>query len=442
MFTLLPLLALTSQPAHATELVWEGFYRGRGELFNSLSLSNSNEQAEGTSNQVDDRFSLRPSWLISEHAALHAQIDLYPYTLWGKTTADTTDSLTGDVTAMADSDGVATESDSLVAVRAWGEAITPHGRVAAGRMPMEWGAGLLWNAGDTPDARHSDTATRLQYSHTFGQVFVLAAWDQQYEGFLNAPDDMQSASLAFGYRSETAGFGLLNIYRYQPSMSWNAYTGDIWGFAQVGPLRAEIEAIGKFGGGNLETGANDITQMAFGGMLNAQLATEKYGAEAEIGFATGDVDPDDKKEHTFRIDSNHDIALMLFEQNLPTLETKVANDTNGGRTLDAALTSNGISNAIYLHPSVHYNLLPNVQAKLGWTTATLAKGPAETDGRHGYGNEFDLSVRYDPLPHLWVRGTVGVLLPGKYFSEYTNEDLGGGFDQPALGGQLLGTVEF
>lgn len=442
MFTLLPLLALSTQPAHATELVWEGFYRARGEIFNSLSLSNTNEHAEGTSNQITDRFSLRPSWLISEHAALHAQIDLYPYTLWGQTTADTTDAISGDATAMADSDGVATESDSIVAVRAWGEAITPYGRIAAGRMPMEWGAGILWNAGNTAASQHSDTATRVQYSHTFSQVFVLAAWDQQYEGFLNAPDDMQSLSLALGYRSETAGFGLLNNYRYQPSMAWNAYTGDVWGFAQIGPLRAEIEAVGKFGGGNLETGANDITQMAFGGMVKAELAREKFGAEAELGFASGDVDPEDKKIHTFSFDMNHDVALMLFEQNLPTLATNVANDTNQGRTTDATLSGNGISNAIYFHPAVHYNLLPNVQAKIGWTTATLAKGPAETDGRHGYGNEFDLSVRYDPFPHLWVRGTLGMLLPGKFYSEYEDPDLGGGFDQPAIGGQLLGTVEF
>ena len=442
MFTFISLLALTASPAHATEVVWEGFYRARGDIFSSLSLSDTNEYAEGTSAGVNDRFSVRPSWLLSEHAALHAQLDLYPYTLWGQTTADTIDPLTGDPTAMADSDGVATESDSLVAVRAWGEAITPYGHFSAGRMPMEWGAGILWNAGNTADSRHGDTATRVQWSHTVQQVFVLAAWDQQHEGFLNASDDMQSASLAFGYRSETAGFGLLNSYRYQPSMKWSAYTGDVWGFAQIGPLRAELEAVGKFGGGNLETGANDITQMAFGAMINASMQADKLGGEVEFGVAGGDVDPDDKKEHTFTFDSNHDIALLLFEEPMPTLASKVANDSNGGRTYDAALTGNGISNAIYLHPSVHYNLLPNVQVKLAWTTATLAKGPAATDGRHGYGNEFDLSLRYDPFPHLWVRATGAVMLPGKFYSKYENIDLGGGFDKPAFGGQVVGTVEF
>lgn len=442
MLTLLPLLALSARPAHATEVVWEGFYRARGELFDSLSLSDTNEYAEGASVGMNDRFSLRPSWLINEHAALHAQIDLYPYTLWGQTPADTTDELTDEATAMAYSDGVATESDSIAAVRAWGEVITPYGRVAAGRMPMEWGAGILWNAGNSPEARHSDTATRVQWSHTIQQVYVLAAWDQQYEGFLNAADDMQSATLALGYRSETSGFGLLNNYRYQPSMSWNAYTGDVWGFAQIGPLRAELEAVGKFGGGNLETGANDISQMAFGGMINLAMQSDKLGAEVEFGAASGDADPDDKKEHTFTFDSNHDVALLMFEEPMPTLASKVANDSNGGRTLDAALTGDGISNAIYFHPSVHYDLLPNVQARLGWTTATLAKGPAATDGRHGYGNEIDLSVRYDPFPHVWVRGTGAVLLPGRYYSAYENADLGGGFDKPAFGGQLIGTVEF
>ena len=37
---------------------------------------------------------------------------------------------------------------------------------------------------------------------------------------------------------------------------------------------------------------------------------------------------------------------------------------------------------------------------------------------------------------------LAVMLPGAYYTEFTDDDLGGGFDQPALGGRLLTTVEF
>jgi hypothetical protein len=120
----------------------------------------------------------------------------------------------------------------------------------------------------------------------------------------------------------------------------------------------------------------------------------------------------------------------------------VLNESNGGRTTDAALTGDGLSNVLYLRPSVSYKLRPDVGAELSWFTGTMAAGPAATDGRTGYGNEFDLSVRYDPHPHVWVKATAGVLVPGKYYSEYENADLGKGFDKVSWGGRLIGTVEF
>jgi hypothetical protein len=253
---------------------------------------------------------------------------------------------------------------------------------------------------------------------------------------------MQSASLAIGYKSETAGVGLLNNYRYQPSETYQAYTGDLWGWTELGPVRAELEVVGVFGGGDLDTGATDVTIMSFGGMLNARYSMDKLDIGLEGGFATGDADPDDDKIHTFTFDRDHNVALILFEETLPTLATNVQNESNGGRTTDAALTGDGLSNVLYLRPSVKYHLLPQATAELSWFTGTLAAGPETTAGRKGYGNEFDLSVRYDPHPHVWVKATAGVLLPGKYFSEYEDPDYGGNFDKPTFGGRLIGTVEF
>lgn len=190
---------------------------------------------------------------------------------------------------MAQADGVSNTVNSGQGVRGWGEAYTDWGRIAIGRQPLQWGAGLLWNDGNAVDAEYGDTADRVQVTGRVGPVFVMGAWDVQYEGFLGAADDMQAASLAVGYRSETMGVGLLNNYRYRPEApdNYQAYTGDLWGFAELGPVRAELEVVGVFGGGNLDTGANDVTITAFGAMAKADYKAEKLSFGGEFGLATG-----------------------------------------------------------------------------------------------------------------------------------------------------------
>lgn len=442
------LLLLLVPHASATELVWDGFYRGRALVYDSLSLSNTNPNAEAGSASFDDRFSLRPTWILSDHAALHAQLDVFPYSLWGAATATSVDPLTGEETARAFSDGVATTGAGLQAVRAWGEAHADfggkgQGRFAAGRMPMEWGAGILWNPGDDPEAEGGDTASRFQFSGNIGQVWVLAAYDVQYEGFLGAKDDMQSANLALGYQNETSAAGLLNIYRYQPDNSWQQYTGDLWAHTQLGKIDAELEAVVEVGGGDLETGANGVSQLALGGIVDVSYRADPLTIALEGGFATGDADPEDEAIHTFSFDPDHNVALLMFEEPLPTLTPTVSNETNGGRTTEAAITGDGVSNALYLRPSLLWQARPDVRLSVDWTTAMLAKKPdSRANDGGGYGNEFDLSVRYDPFPHVWVKGTAGLFLPGAWYRDYEDPDLGGGFDQPAFGGRVLAVVEF
>lgn len=443
--TVLLSVLLSSSSASAMELTWEGYYRARGLLYNSLSLSDSNKYAEGTSNSFDHRLLLKPNWLLTPNAAVHAQIDVLPLVMWGDQPDVYTDPVTGETIATAQADGVAVANPGLAAVRAWGEGkFDIRGvpvRVAMGRMPLQWGAGALWNSGDDVSGEFGDSADRIQVDTRFGPVFAMAAWDMQFEGFLGVPDDMESASLALGYRSETIGVGFLNNYRYQPSNNYSAYTGDLWGFTQLGPVFAEVEAVGVFGSGNLDNGANNITISSMGVMVRGGYQTEKLGVTGEFGVAAGDEDPTDSKLTTFHFDRDHNVSLMMFEEPLPTLESQVLNDTNGGRTTDAAVTGEGISNAIYFNPRVSYRFLPKFQGELSWLGALQAKPVTDSKGG-GYGNEFDLSLRVDPVPHVWAQGTVGVMLPGGYYRDATDPDLGSGFDHYALGARLMGVVEF
>jgi hypothetical protein len=259
---------------------------------------------------------------------------------------------------------------------------------------------------------------------------------------------MQSLSLALAYRGETAGAGLLSSFRYQAASGdstsgWQEYTGDVWGFSELGPVTVNLEAIGKFGGGDQpDIGGNDLTEMAFGGMLDAKLQKDKLGVGVEGGFATGDADTGDSKLHTFTFNRDHNVGLFLFEESMPTLAAGVATQTNGGVDTSVAQSGDGVSNAIYLKPSASYLVRPDLRAQLSWLTATKAKPTTETADRKGYGNEFDLDLRYDPVPHVWVQGTAAIFVPGKLYSDYSSDTLGDGFGKTVFGARLVGTVEF
>ncbi len=446
---LLPLL-LAVTTARATDLEWEGHLRTRGLLYDSLSLSDENPQAEGRSAWVDTRLRLRPRWVLSDRVALHAQVDLLDLVPWGVQPEAWTDPATGEDTSLAWEDTVVspTADDGgalplgLSVGRAWAEVYTGIGRLRFGRIPLRWGTGIWLNDGNAPDGEYGDTADRLQFTSRVGVVYVTAAWDVQSEGYLNVPDDMQTANLAVAYETETTGVGFYNRYRFQPSQKFGAYTGDLWFHALLGPARIDAEVVGTFGNGNLEGGANDVQIAAVGAVLAAEVDLDRFLGGVEGGLATGDADPDDQVIRTFAFDRDHNVSLFLFEEPMPTLQAAVANATNQGREYGAVRTGEGIRNALYVRPHLGYRILPTLTGDVALLAARAAKLPESESDRSGYGLEVDLSLRYEPWDHVGFQGVLGAFVPGKYFSGFEDPELGGDFSRTALGGMLMGAVEF
>ncbi len=451
MSSILPLvLALATPQAHSAQLEWAGHYRARGLLYDSLSLSDTHDQAEGTSNLLDHRLRLQPRFHITERVGLFMEVDALSLVPWGEQVEAWEDPVTGDETYLAydqtlvapvSSDGASTPAGVQV-TRAWGEVYGDIGRLRFGRVPLHWGAGIWQNDGSGPDSEYGDTADRVQFTSRVGLLYLMAAYDVNYEGYLNAPDDMQSLNAAFAYHTETLGVGFHNQYRWQSSEALSLYTGDIWVKATLGTIEIESEVVGVFGGGNLGGGANDMRIASVGAMLRGHAELDKILVGFEGGLATGDADPDDATIKTFTFDRDHNVALMLFEEPLPTLEATTANDSNGGRDLSAVLTGEGVRNALYLRPQVGYRFLPELKAELAVIGAQAARLPEADRDNNGYGWEFDASVTYSPYEHFSVKGVVGLLMPGRYYSAFEDDELGTGFDKPAVGGLLQGSVRF
>ena len=448
---LAPALLLFSTSASAAEVVWDGHYRARGQYFNSLSLSNTNANAEGAATYMDHRLRLQPGWLMSDRVGLFAQLDLLPYTLWGDQAIQISDPalgddplvLTGAVQPPTTDDGGAT-LQNLQVTRVFAELHTGAGQLRFGRMPLEWGSGMLLNAGNAANQEYGDTVDRIQFTGLAGQVYLQAGLETNAEQFVSESDDVWSVTGSLLYKTEQAGAGVYNIYRTYSydGATFGMYTLDIWGAAEAGPLTLETEFVAQIGRGDLGEGVNDASINAFGAMIDAGYTLDRIRVGLAGGLATGDKDTTDNNFKTFTFDRDFNQTLFLFEEPMPTLQPTVSTDANAGRDTDAARTGYALSNAMYVRPRVGYTFSDDLTLDVSFFIAQAAALPDDQADSKGYGSEVDARVVYKPIEHFTLDGTIGVFFPGSYYSNFTHEDLGGGFDRPALGAQVLGTVAF
>jgi hypothetical protein len=443
-------LALSSF-SHAAEVKWNGFYRARAQRFDSLSLSDTNPNAEGISSAITHRFRLEPTWSANHKVSVHAQLDFLPYTLWGDEPTlfddpsyDELDVFFSQSLNPPTIDEGAFGTQNIQATRLWGEIQTPYGIARFGRMPVHWGAGLVFNAGNKPLDEFGDTADRVQFTAKAEQVFVMAAVESNNERFVNEKDDSWSAASAIMYNTERGSTGLYANYHRQnvEDLTFGLFTIDLYGGANAGPIEIEAELAGNFGQGDLQNGLDGVRVSSFGAILNAEYKASKLLLGLGGGFATGDKDPNDKTFHNFRFDPDYHIGLMLFEEPMPTLQPAVQNSANAGRDTSIALTGYSVSNILYGKPKIGYFILPELVADLSLLAARAPNLPDDQAENNGYGMEVDAHIGWAPMDNFRLDATGAIFIPGTYYSTYSDIDLGGGFSSPAVGLQLLGSIDF
>lgn len=84
---------------------------------------------------------------------------------------------TGRAPTPAASPGQQPPADALRVKRAYGEAVTPLGVLAAGRMGSHWGLGMLANGGDCADCDGGDAADRIAFAAPVAGHVWAAAYD-------------------------------------------------------------------------------------------------------------------------------------------------------------------------------------------------------------------------------------------------------------------------
>jgi uncharacterized protein (TIGR04551 family) len=163
----------------------DGYLRVRGQLMVNFSLTKKLDQSRqylfpvplqdpagrATLNTANMRFRMEPTLNVSEHVRVRSQLDVLDNYVLGSSTSDLYDDpgspypvpFYGSSRVVSTNDPRA-DRPAISPKRAWAEVQTPVGLLGFGRMPSEWGMGLLANAGGGIDDDFGDTVDRLQFA--------------------------------------------------------------------------------------------------------------------------------------------------------------------------------------------------------------------------------------------------------------------------------------
>ncbi len=168
-------------PREKAEVKLAGGLRLRGEALDNLDLDRGLTPS-GEAFFPVPLSSPNAQWLT--HADMRLRADLAIYAPRGalavKVRADLLDNLALGSLPEGFPAGSSTQRTPLNVLRlkrAWGEALTPLGLLAAGRMGNQWGLGMLANGGDCPDCDGGDSGDRIAFVTPIAGHLWSAAYD-------------------------------------------------------------------------------------------------------------------------------------------------------------------------------------------------------------------------------------------------------------------------
>jgi uncharacterized protein (TIGR04551 family) len=181
--------------------------------------SGSSNCSDSTESGANMRFRLNPELHISDNLRIVSQVDLLDnvalgstpnsYATQPSTTASSTTSANGYTSAsnttgyapvnyapisfLATTQGTPTAgingfTNSVAVQRVWGEYTTPVGQLRFGRMPDQWGLGIVANAGDGIDSDYQTNIDRIMFTTGVKSLdlYFGGAWDFISSGPTNA----------------------------------------------------------------------------------------------------------------------------------------------------------------------------------------------------------------------------------------------------------------
>lgn len=136
-------------PPDTVRMTFEGHYRVRGYVFNHLFQSQGQGDAYEDARYLQHRLIFRPKFDYKNLAKFWFELRGLDDVVWGDNANLSSTALFAGEPSATDPEGQETLPVTLG--RVWAEATVPVGLVRVGRMPSDWGMGLLVSSGDKLD---------------------------------------------------------------------------------------------------------------------------------------------------------------------------------------------------------------------------------------------------------------------------------------------------
>ncbi|HVK84162.1 MAG TPA: alpha/beta fold hydrolase [Kofleriaceae bacterium] len=364
---------------------------------------------------------------------------------------------------------------AVVVKRAWGEALTPFGVLAAGRMGAHFGLGITVNGGDCDDCDRGDAADRLAFiSPLFGHL-VAVAWDVAARGPFTRPHDgghavaLEPADSASGVtlallkthvpaaleRRAQAGLSSVEYGGYVATRSqdtdvpasylpvappatftsndlmargFSALTAGAWlritraGFRLEGELayaHAKLAQPSVIAGAEITT---PVTSDQLGLAVQSEVGSGRVRFGLDGGYASGDDAPGFGAFPRLGDAAPRPGSLDGAQANPPRDRTVDNFRFNPDYRIDQILFREiigTVTDAIYVRPHLRTTLLTVGAGRLEASAALIASWAVEPtstpSGARDLGIELDPELRYTSRDGFAGALTYGVLLPGAAF---------------------------
>ncbi len=256
---------------------------GIGAICSTSPLPNTTARVPGDclnnyQTMANMRLRLEPEIHVTDSISVHTQIDIFDNLILGSTPQGYAagraqeSSPWAPITAQSQTQVTPTERNSLVpsitVSRAWAEVTNATlGQIRFGRMPWNWGLGILANAGNGVDSDYQTHVDRVMYQLRYRplSLFAAAMYDFASTGLTSASyryetgqgqpidistlDDVHQVGLAVGRRVDAAearqtlsrgdfvwNAGFYGLLRWQTLSSENAYSPSAPGNSAGGGL--------------------------------------------------------------------------------------------------------------------------------------------------------------------------------------------------------------
>ena len=469
---------LGSSHAFAADVTWGGNYRVELIKIKNPELTGDNS----SKSYILNHLTLTPKVVAADGLTIYSRLDILNNNNFGVNSATgSVRSVAGDVLGQGNnpsggtvaSGGTGTNAvdarDSNALSRNQGAGniavtslylswVQEFGQLIVGRMPMQFGLGVAFNAGNGMFDHYMDTKDLIAYKVVFGNLSVMPMVGKVYEGNVGDEDDINDYVLQVQYDNPETELSLGAIYQTRigtfggndtpnsvggtvaagtsgtnggvpattPGVVADGFKNTLIGLfskQKVGNFRIGFEADMLSGDTGMKTaGGNGVSLNSYGiaGELGYANPDSKLSGLLKVGFASGDDPGTSDTNEGFQFSRNYDVGLLMFNHPLGSADMLRTSSRTGdlhanGNQVRNQIDTEAISNAIYIAPS----FLVKSRDNLSWG-GTLVYGMLNKDPigngagtASSLGTELDLNVTYKPLERLTWITEVGALLPGQ-----------------------------